>query len=101
MTGNYWIYLLIMTLTTYAVRALPFTVFTRKITNRFFKSFLTYVPYAVLSAMTIPAILYATNSIWSAAAGLIIAVVLSLMEKDLMVVALCACAGVYIVEWIV
>ena len=90
-----------MTLTTYAVRALPFTVFTRKITNRFFKSFLTYVPYAVLSAMTIPAILYATNSIWSAAAGLIIAVVLSLMEKDLMVVALCACAGVYIVEWIV
>lgn len=101
MSGNYWIYLAVMALTTYAVRALPFTVFTKKIKSRFFKSFLSYVPYAVLSAMTIPAILYATNSIFSAAAGLIIAVVLSLMEKDLMIVALCSCVGVYLVELIV
>lgn len=101
MTGNYWIYLAVMTLTTYAVRALPFAVFTKKIKSRFFKSFLTYVPYAVLSAMTIPAILYATESIWSAAVGLLIAVVLSLFEMDLMVVALAACLGVYIMEWII
>lgn len=101
MTGNYWIYLAVMTLTTYAVRALPFAVFTKKIKSRFFRSFLTYVPYAVLSAMTIPAILYATNSIWSAAVGLVIAVVLSLCEMDLMVVALAACVGVYIMEWII
>lgn len=101
MTGNYWIYLAVMTLTTYAVRTLPFAVFTKKIKSRFFKSFLTYVPYAVLSAMTIPAILYATNSIWSAAVGLIIAVVLSVFEMDLMVVALAACVGVYIMEWII
>lgn len=101
MTGNYWIYLAVMTLTTYAVRTLPFTVFTKKIKSRFFKSFLAYVPYAVLSAMTIPAILYATNSIWSAAVGLLIAVVLSIFEMDLMVVALAACVGVYIMEWII
>lgn len=101
MTGNFWIYLIVMTLTTYAVRALPFAIFTKKIKNRFFRSFLTYVPYAVLSAMTIPAILYATGSIWSAAVGLLIAVVLSVFEMDLMVVALAACVGVYIMEWII
>ncbi len=90
-----------MGLTTYAVRALPFTAFAKKIKSRFFKSFLHYVPYAVLTAMTIPAILYATNSVLSAAVGLAIAVVLAIFEKDLMIVALCACVGVYIMEWIV
>ncbi len=101
MTGNYWIYLVVMTVTTYAVRALPFAVFTKKIRNRFFKSFLTYVPYAVLSAMTVPTMLYATDSIWSALVGLVIAIVLSMFEQKLMIVALASCVGVYIMEWII
>lgn len=101
MSGNFVIYLAVMAVTTYAVRALPFAVFTKKIENRFFKAFLKYVPYAVLSAMTIPAILYSTGSIWSAVAGLAIAVVLSLFEKNLMLVALCSCVGVYLVELII
>lgn len=101
MNGNYWIYLAVMALTTYAVRALPFTAFAGKIKSRFFKSFLYYVPYAVLTAMTLPAILYSTGNIVSAAAGLAIAVVLSIMEKDLMTVALFSCIGVYIAEWLI
>ena len=101
MNGNYWIYLAVMALTTYAVRALPFTAFAGKIKSRFFKSFLYYVPYAVLTAMTLPAILYSTENIVSAAAGLAIAVVLSIMEKDLMTVALFSCIGVYIAEWLI
>lgn len=101
MSGNFVIYLLVMAVTTYAIRALPFAVIKKKITNRFLRSFLAYVPYAVLSAMTFPAILYATNSIWSAAVGLLIAIVLSVMEKDLMIVALFSCIGVYLVEWII
>ena len=98
MNGNFFIYLAVMALTTYLVRALPFTVFTKKIQNRFFKSFLAYVPYAVLSAMTIPAILYSTKSIWSAAAGFLTAVLLSLWEKSLIIVAFFSCLVVFLTE---
>lgn len=101
MKGNYPIYLAVMALTTYAVRALPFTAFAGKIKSRFFRSFLYYVPYAVLTAMTLPAILYSTGNIVSAAVGLAVAVVLAIMEKDLMTVALFSCIGVYIAEWLI
>ena len=101
MKGNYPIYLAVMALTTYAVRALPFTAFAGKIKSRFFRSFLYYVPYAVLTAMTLPAILYSTGNIVSAAVGLAVAVGLSIMEKDLMTVALFSCIGVYIAEWLI
>jgi branched-subunit amino acid transport protein len=101
MKGNYPIYLAVMALTTYAVRALPFTAFAGKIKSRFFRSFLYYVPYAVLTAMTLPAILYSTGNIVSAAVGLAVAVVLSIMEKDLMTVALFSCIGGYIAEWLI
>ena len=60
---------LVMMLVTYLVRAIPFTVFRRKVRNRFFRSFLYYVPYAVLTAMTLPAALYATGSMAVAAVG--------------------------------
>ena len=52
MQHNYWIYLLIMFAVTYLVRVLPLVVFRKKITNRFVRSFLAYIPYAVLAAMT-------------------------------------------------
>lgn len=63
-------YLLVMSGVTYLIRAVPFVLVKRRIQNRFLFAFLYYVPYTVLAAMTFPAILYATNSIWSAAAGL-------------------------------
>ena len=56
MQHNYWIYLFIMFAVTYLVRVLPLVVFKKKITNRFVRSFLTYIPYAVLAAMTFPAV---------------------------------------------
>ena len=73
MQHNYWIYLLIMFAVTYLVRVLPLVVFRKKITNRFVRSFLAYIPYAVLAAMTFPAILFATDSVISAAVGFIAA----------------------------
>ena len=61
--------LVVMALTTYLVRALPFTLFRRRITNARVKVFFELIPYTVLSAMTFPAILYATGSFPSACAG--------------------------------
>ncbi|MCI6175385.1 AzlD domain-containing protein, partial [bacterium] len=56
-----------MALVTYLIRALPLTLIHGKIQNRWVRSFLYYVPYACLSAMTFPAIFFATQSVWSAA----------------------------------
>ena len=69
MSGNVYIYIGIMAAVSFLIRVLPLTVIRKKITNRFLNSFLYYVPYATLAVMTFPAILHATNSIWSGAAA--------------------------------
>lgn len=91
-------YIAVMAIVTYLIRVVPLTVFQKKIENKFVRSFLYYVPYACLTAMTFPAILYATNGVWSALAGLIVAVVLSLFNKSLTTVAVAASITVFIVE---
>lgn len=95
---DYFAFLLVMALVTYLVRTIPFVVFRKKITNRFFKSFLAYVPYAVLGAMTFPAIFTSTGSVLSAATGCLVAVFLAFREKSLLTVALSACGAVLVVE---
>lgn len=94
------IYMAIMAGVTYLIRMLPLALFRKKIENNFIQSFLFYVPYAVLGAMTFPAIFYSTSSLYSAIAGTIVAVVMALKEKSLLTVALMACLTVYVVEWI-
>lgn len=94
-TGNIAIYILVMAGVTYLIRMLPFTLFRKEIRSPFFKSFLYYVPYAVLSAMTIPSIFYATGSPVTAAAGTITAVLLAYFRKPLIVVALAASAAAF------
>ena len=93
-----YLYILVMAVTTYLVRALPLTLFKKPIRSRFVRSFLHYVPVACLTAMTFPAILYGTEQIASGAAALIVAVVLALMNKSLIVVAASSCAAVFITE---
>lgn len=91
-------YIAIMALVTYAVRAVPFVLFRKKITSRFVQDFLYYVPYAVLSAMTIPAVLYATDHMLSAAVGAAVAVVLAFFRHGLLTVALSACGAALAAE---
>ena len=93
-------YLLVMAIVTYLIRVLPLVLIRKKIHNRFVRSFLYYVPYTVLSAMTFPAILYATGSRASALAGLVCALVLSYRKRSLIVVAAGACAAVLAVEYL-
>ena len=90
--------ILIMAGVTYLVRMLPLTLFRKKIENRFVKSFLAYVPYAVLAAMTFPAILESTSSLWSALTVLAVALLLAWKNRSLLTVALGAVAAVLIVE---
>ena len=93
-----WLYIGVMALVTYLIRALPLTVFHKKIQNKWVQSFLYYVPYACLSAMTFPAIFFATQSLWSAAAGVAVALVLAYLDRSLLVVAAGACVAVFAAE---
>ena len=96
-----YLYILVMAGVTYLIRMLPLALATKEIKSNFIKSFLYYVPYACLAAMTFPAILSSTEFLISAIAGLIVAVIVAYREKSLVVVALCACAAVFICERII
>lgn len=98
---EFFIYLLVMAGSTYLIRAIPFAVLRKKIENQFIQSFLYYIPYAVLAAMTIPAIFYATDYVVSAAVGLTVAVLLAMKGKSLTVVAVAACVAVFLVESVI
>ena len=93
-----YIYILAMAVTTYLIRMLPLTAFRKPIKSRFLKSFLHYVPYACLTAMTFPAILYDTTYIFSGIAALLVAVILAFRGKSLLTVALDSCAAVFLCE---
>lgn len=97
---NIYVYIFTMALTTYLIRVLPLTIFRKPIRSRFLRSFLHYVPYACLTAMTFPAILSSTASILSGAAALIVAILLAYRGKSLIVVAVSSSAAVLLVECI-
>ena len=87
----------VMALTTYVIRMLPMAIFRKKIND---KSFLYYVPYAVLSAMTFPAIFSSTGSEVSAVVGCVVAIVLAYMKRGLLTVAVGAAVAVFLVQMI-
>ena len=95
-----YLYIFTRALTTYLIRVLPLTIFRKPIKSRFLRSFLHYVPYACLTAMTFPAILSSTATIISGTAALVIAVFLAYRGKSLLTVSLAASAAVMLTEWV-
>ncbi len=87
------LYIAVMAGVTYLVRAIPFTLMRRQIQSRFLRSLFYYLPYAVLSAMTLPAIFYSTGNINTATVGTAVALVLAYFRCPLIVVALAAAAA--------
>lgn len=96
--SDFWIYLVILAGSTYLIRAIPFALISRSIKNRFVRSFLHYIPYAVLSAMILPASFYATGTIASGVAGLIVGFFFAYRGKGLTFVAIASCIGSFLVE---
>lgn len=93
-------YLVTMAIVTYLVRAVPLVLIKKKIKNRFVLSFLYYMPYAVLTVMTVPAVFFATGNITTALAGVAVALVLAYFKQGLLTVALGASAAVFIAQLI-
>ena len=90
-------YIFLIALVTYALRVLPLTLIHRPITNRFIRSFLYYVPYVTLAAMTFPAMIHATGNDAAGIAAFAVAVVLALCKQKLLTVAVAACAVAFLV----
>ena len=95
---DFFIYLLIMAGVTYLVRMLPYVLVRGKIKNRFIRSFLYYIPYSVLTVMTVPAIFFSTGNIISAAVGTAVALLLSYFKRSILTVAASASAAVLLTE---
>ena len=89
-------YILIMATVTYLIRMSPFVLFRKKIRSRFLQSLLYYLPYAVLSAMVIPAVFSSTGSMLTASVGLAVAVLLAFCNRSLLTVALGASGAAYL-----
>lgn len=98
MPHNVYLYIFVMAGVTYLIRMLPLTLIRKEITNTYVKSFLFYVPYATLAAMTFPAILTSTQSTISAAIGFGVSLVMAFLEKSLLMVAASGCVAVFIIE---
>lgn len=107
----FFTYLIIMAGVTYLIRAVPFVLVRKKIENKYIRAFLNYIPYAVLTAMTIPAIFFSTSpsgsgmfdtvGLITASAGFLAAVILSYMEKSLITVALAASVTVMVTQFVI
>ncbi len=98
---DFLLYLAVSAGVTYLIRMLPLVLFRKKITNRYLLSFLHYIPYAVLSVMTVPACFFATGHIISAVIGFAVAFFLAFRGKGLLTVAIGISAGVCITELII
>lgn len=101
MKGNIVIYIAVMAGVTYLVRMIPAVLCREKIKSKLLNSFLYYMPYAILSAMTIPAVFYSTGSPVSAAAGFAAAAVMSVKGHSLITAAAAACITAYIVNMLI
>lgn len=98
---NFFLYLLVMAGVTYLVRMIPLVLVKHKIKNRFVRSFLYYVPYTVLSAMTFPAIIFSTGNMISAIVGSLVALLIAYLGRSLVTVAACSAVAVFITELII
>ena len=98
---NFFVYLIIMAGVTYLVRMIPLLLIKKKITNGFLRSFLYYVPYTVLSAMTFPAVIFSTGNVISAAIGAIVALILAYLGRSLLLVAASSALSVFLAELVI
>ena len=103
MDNNLKMILLVLTMAgvTFVIRAIPLTFFRKQIKNKYIRSVLYYIPYAVLSAMTFPYIFYSTGNVYKALIGTIVALVASLTKRSLIVVAILSCLAVLIAGFII
>ncbi|MDD5922285.1 MAG: AzlD domain-containing protein [Eubacteriales bacterium] len=96
MSTRIYVSLIVMSLTVYAIRLIPFLFLRKPIKNVWFRSFLYYVPYVTLAVMTFPAILTATGNLWAGAVALAFGLVCAWISGDLFAVAITCCVSAFV-----
>lgn len=91
------VYIIVTAVSTYLIRMIPLVAIQKKIQNRFFRSFLYYVPYAVLAAMIMPAVFYATGDYKASVVGFIVAMIFAYFEKNIVTVACVSCIAAFLI----
>ncbi len=95
---RYFISIIIMALVTYIPRVLPLTLFTGQIKSKYIRSFLYYVPYAVLASLTFPSIFYCSGNLTASVVGTVVALCLAFFDRSLVEVAAAAVVAIFIVN---
>ena len=85
--SSIWLSIAVMASVTYAIRLLPLVLLRREIRHPVIRAFLHYVPYATLSAMTVPAAITGAPSLLAGIVGVSVAVVLALRGISMVLVA--------------
>ncbi len=96
MENNFIIYLAVMFGITYIIRVVPLLLIRKEIKNRFIRSFLQYIPYTVLGAMTFPAIFHAVGNTAAGIGAAIAGITLAFLGRGLCTVAAGTAAAAYI-----
>ena len=97
---NIYLALTVMALTVYVIRVSPLLFLRKPIKNRWFRSFLSYVPYVTLSVMTFPAILTVTENPLCGLFALIVGVLISWFFGDLFAVSIACCITVFAAQFL-
>ena len=101
MKQQLWTIVFILGAMIFLMKVVPLVFFKNKIQNKFLQSFLTYIPIAVLTSLTFPAVFHSTSSVLSATVGLAVAIILAYIGQGLLVVSVSAAVAVFIAEQII
>lgn len=93
-------YILLMALVTYLIRVIPLTLLKKPIENRFLRSFLYYVPYITLAAMTFPAITEVSGRPIYGVMAFIVGLILAWYSGNLFVVEIACVVVVLLLHYI-
>ena len=93
-----WAHIAVMAAVTYAIRLIPLLILRREIRNPWFRAFLHYVPYATLTAMTLPAAVVSAPHPLAGTAGLLVAGALALRGHGLLLAAAASSLAVWLAQ---
>ncbi|MCY6484344.1 AzlD domain-containing protein [Clostridium aestuarii] len=85
-------------MTTYLTRAIPLVLYKGKEPTKFVKSFLEYIPYAALSGLLFPEVLFSTGSVVTSLIGCLFAGILILKKQNMLIVVMGTIILVYMMN---
>lgn len=97
---NYWLLIIAMGVVTYIPRMIPMVFLRDMEPSPFIKRFLNYIPYAALTTLIFPGILYSTNNLLSAVIGGIVSIIMAFYKDNLLLIVFTGIITAFIIEMI-